>query len=205
MRRVSILVAFAALAVLLLSSPRGAGADGPDYSPKAVQALLAQLQASPDPASAFVALPPRAQEAVKEALQVVEVTTDSQREMATTAGGVAPLGVSCWTWTISRYGKNALGQNLWGYKQRIDWCINGLYVTQVSAHYSWGEVYFPFWQYNGVISWWESGGVGYRTFERWSQGKFALCIPSVGCGQYRYPWIDMWVSGDNRYGSSQGG
>lgn len=140
------------------------------------------------------------QQAFKNCFLVAKVTTDvSVVELnrdANSAVGMAailpPPGSSCNRLVTVVTGRNTYGQQLWRYIQQIDWCYNGSRITDLFRR-RWGEVSMSFWEYHGHIGNFESGGVGSWSYRAWTQGKFSLCFPVVGCFQHRYPWIDQTV------------
>lgn len=113
------------------------------------------------------------------------------------------LALSCWTWTVSVRATNIFGSTLWRYFQRIYWCRDGYRVWYPSVQRRWGEVYWPGWEYKGVIDRWSYGGHGYTYWTVGSQSHFCL-IAYFSCVQNRYPWLEQTVRGSGyntwRYG-----
>lgn len=138
------------------------------------------------------------------AYKVVKVETGYTTEQKST-GGITPLGGGSSSITQYVYGKNALGQRLWGYFQKIVWSYDGLKITSVTRT-RWGEVYALFWSFDGHIGNSEQGGVGQWSYRAWTQGAFKLCLGgNIGCIQYKYPWIDQTVYGNGDKQSIGGG
>lgn len=172
------------------------------------------VAAERDPCAAFKKEPPASYSHPKarECLETVEVVAGgTEVPDAEPTGDVQiaaiippPGGGSCKALTVWRGGKNALGQFLWKYFQKIEWCYNGSYIT-AKTRLRWGEVYFPGWEFKGHIGNYESGGVGYWSYRAWTQGKFSLCPLSLGCIQHVYPWIDMTVYANGNYTWTTGG
>ncbi len=165
--------------------------------PVSVKALIEQLSKAGDNTDAlYASLPPDAQAAVLEYLKVTQVTTN----VSTTGDDRG-----CKSYQVQVNWKNALGQTLFSYFQKIDWCYDGSIITNNPTRLRWGEVYAPLWSFDGHIGNSESGGINQWSYEAWTQGKFKLCLGGdIGCIQYKYPWIDMTVYGDGSYSSSTG-
>jgi hypothetical protein len=208
--KIAILLAVAFLAVSLSGMGRAAAAPPQDYSdPATINAVIQRLaDAGKDADQVWAALSPQTQQAVQQALTVARVETSVTlvpADSTPASDGVSAQATSClYGFQVERYGKNSLGQKLWSYFQKIDWCYNGSWITS-KFRVRWGEVYFPFWEFKGHIGNSESGGVGYWSYRAWTQGKFALCAPYVGCAQYKYPWIDMTVYANGGWTWSAGG
>lgn len=168
-------------------------------------ALVDKIAQSTDPYATFAGLSEADQAAVQEYLTVTSIADTSTQLPDPQSGAATALSGGCWTWTWQRNGYNSLGQTLWSYFQRIDWCGNGSTITSTPQRVRWGEVYFPFWSWKhlGNQTW---GGVGQANYRAWTQGEFKLCVtPNVGCAQFRYPWLDMTAWADGRGTGSVGG
>jgi hypothetical protein len=150
-------------------------------------------------------LSPQAQNAVRDALKTTSVSdsVESGPATASTDGPLAAL-TTCKSKKISRVGANVFGMKLWAYYQKVDWCYSsGKIVSKFWTR--WGEVYAPFWAFNGHIAKTQSGGVGSSSYRVWTQGSFALCMPHVLCTQNRVPWLDLKVLATGSYSYSVGG
>lgn len=195
------------LAMLATSmfAPVGASAARPNDAAR----LVEQLQASADPEAEFLRLSTKDQHAVVAFLQVT--TVEESREVSRTpvaadGGGLVALAANaCWTITKRNDAKNGFGMIMWSYFQKVNWCGNGSTITSTPARTRWGEVYIVFWGYNGHIDSSTSGGYGSTFYQTFTQGKFSLCPPLLGCTQYRYPWIDMTVRPNGTVTGSMGG
>lgn len=183
------------LSTLLMSAGPVAADDGSsvDWSdPVVLQSLYEKVRNAEDPDKAFAELSPQAQEALVESLTKLKyettVTVDSSR------------GTKAVTVTVSAYSPFHI--LLWSYHQRIQWSYDGVYVTAVQAHYSWGAPNWP-WRYDGLIGQSESGGAGSTYFQRFSQGKFTLYVLGLPI-QSSYPWINQGVYGNGSHSYSGG-
>lgn len=169
--------------------------------PASAEALIEQLSEAGDDADAvYASLPHRAQAEVLEYLKVTQVKTS----VSTTEGHVlADGGRGCNSRQYQVDWCNALGQTLFSYFQKIDWCYDGSKITNTPTRTRWGEVYVPLWSYDGHIGNSESGGINQSSYEAWTQGEFKLCAGGdIGCIWHKYPWIDMTVYGDGTHSAS---
>ena len=136
--------------------------------------------------------------------EVITDLTPTQVEVSVTNGPSGASPQACRWAQVEVYYTNIFHQKLVAYFQKINWCYNGSTVTS-HTRIRWGETYALFWQFKGNIGSRESGGNGHTYYEAWTQGEFALCLPYVGCGQYKYPWIDMTVRGNGSWSYTYGG
>lgn len=176
-----------------------------------VTSIIQSLQAAGANADKiWSTLSPADQKAVQTALtpvgpSVTETTKGTTGAPTSTgSAGAAALSTYCRWAQVQVYYKNVFGMKLVAYFQRINWCYNGSTVTSHSRT-RWGEAYAPFWQFKGNIGSSEAGGTGHTYYRSWTQGSFALCLPYIGCGQYKYPWISMTVYRNGSWSHSYGG
>jgi len=171
--------------------------------PVATKALIEQLSNAGDNADAlYASLPPEAQADVLEYLKVTQVRTN----VSTTGGSIlADGGRGCNSCQYQIDWCNALGQTLFSYFQKIDWCYDGSKITNNPTRLRWGEVYAPLWSFDGHTGNSESGGINQWSYRAWTQGEFKLCLGGdIGCIWYKYPWIDTTVYGDGTHSASGG-
>jgi hypothetical protein len=123
------------------------------------------------------------------------VTRSSGTSMldARSSSGVSALAAGgCWNIIWMVYQNNLLGQRLWEYKHRTDWCSNGTTVSSTPAVIRWGTIYLTGWSYEpfgAIQKWW---GTNHTTYRSWSEGHMTgLCSP-FGCENH-YPWVDQTV------------
>lgn len=120
-----------------------------------------------------------------------------------TIGAVA-AGTTCWNWEWEVDGKSTGGFVVFKYFQQMGWCANGSTITSLTRHNRFGEVDFIGWNYSQVPTAWPTwGGVGYTTWESFTQATFSFCLPL--CYQYRYPWLDMTAHANGNGTGSVGG
>lgn len=173
--------------------------------PVATKALIEQLSDAGDNADAlYASLPPEAQAAVLEYLKVAQVTTN----VSTAGDGTSVLAGGsrgCRSYQVRVDGKNIYGIRMFSYFQKIDWCYDGSKITNNPTRLRWGEVYAPFWLFDGYMGNSESGGINQGSYRAWTQGAFKYCLGGdIGRIQHKYPWIDMTVYGYGSYSSSTG-
>lgn len=125
----------------------------------------------------------------------------TQGEMVTALSSAT----SCAWARVENYWKNAVGQKLFSYYQKVDWCYDGTTITSVNRT-RWAETYALWWQFNGHIANTTSGGAGKANYRAFTQGSFSLCIgwQSIGCLQHKYPWIDMTVRANGTWNYTGG-
>ncbi|GGO62692.1 hypothetical protein [Nonomuraea cavernae] len=114
------------------------------------------------------------------------------------------MASSCWIWTAYRGGKNRVGQWLWKYFQRMDYCRDGSRITSAHWYTRWAEVYMVGWSFKGHESLTSNGGRGSTQWRKRTQGVFCL-VPYVSCIQESHPWVDMTVYGNGGSSFSAGG
>ncbi len=166
--------------------------------PATVKALFDKLNKAGDNASKiFAKLSPQDQAAVIEYFKVKKITTTNEEN-------VSMFSITCNSPRVVVSGLNALGQKRWDYFQQIDRCYDGSTLTEVTRTRG-GQVYGAFWQFIGHTSDTQSGGVGQSSYRSWTQGKFQLCFPGVGCVEEDDPWIDMIVYGNGDSWYNYGG
>lgn len=210
-------IVFILLSMLLMSTGPVAADDGSsvDWSdPLVLQSLYEKVTNAEDPDKAFAELSPEAQKALVERLTKLTyettVTVDSSRILGTesvqyrTGGGYAPLsgGTKAVTITVRAYSW-PFHTLVWTFSQVIMWSYDGVYVTAVQAHHSWGVAYWP-WSYHGLIGQSETGGAGSTYFHRFSQGKFTFNVGGLPI-QTNTPWINQVVYGSGSHSYSAGG
>jgi hypothetical protein len=157
-------------------------------------AFVAAVTEESRPESAFRGLTAAQQQAVIDLLTVTSTdTTASTVEATSTEGAQAAATTSCWTFTKRYNANNYLGQTMFSYFQRINWCGSGGVISGTPYRTRWAEVYQAYWQFTGHIGNSTGGGNGYTYYSAFTQGSFANCFPGFGCVQWRYPWIDMTV------------
>jgi len=202
------------LSMLLMSTGPVAASDesSVDWSnPVVLQSLYEKVKNAEDPDKSFAELSPEAQEALVESLTKltyeITVTGDSPGKsarnglMATLerlANGSMTLGggTKAVTVTLRAYSW-PFHTLIFSFSQRIQWSYDGVYVTAVQDHHSWGEASWP-WSYQGLIGEFESGGAGHTYFLRFSQGKFTLNLFGLPV-MTMTPAIIMWVYGDGSF------
>lgn len=113
------------------------------------------------------------------------------------------MASSCWIWTGYRGGKNRVGQWLWKYFQRMDYCRNGSRITSAHFYTRWAEVYMVGWSFKGHESLVSNGGRGSTQWRKRTQGVFCL-VPYLSCIQESHPWVDMTVFGNGARSFSAG-
>ena len=186
------------MAVLLMLVGTGNLLANTDYSdPEVIQTIITKLKnASPTEAEEiWNDLPQEAQNAVMEALQSIRV--ESSTTLAEPEASILGIGFcSSVTETVDAY--SYLGAHLWTYGQTIDWCWDNDTVTDKSR-FRWGHTHDPFWNFNGHIDSFESGGVGQWSYRAYTQGSFQLCVPGAGCTGGENPWVDMTVYGNGNH------
>lgn len=131
----------------------------------------------------------------------------SSATASSSAGGASGLAVAaggCWVVTWVVFQNNLLGQRIWEYRHKTNWCsADGLTVTATPQVVRWGSVYLAGWSYEiwgAVQKWWGANRTSYRSF---SQGHFTgLCSP-FGC-ENKYPWIDQTVYPNGTVGGDAG-
>ncbi|GGT12250.1 hypothetical protein ACFFV7_49665 [Nonomuraea spiralis] len=114
------------------------------------------------------------------------------------------LASSCWIYTGYRGGKNRVGQWLWKYFQRMDYCRDGSRITSAHFYVRWAEVYMVGWSFKNHESLVSNGGRGSAQWRKRTQGVFCL-VPYVSCIQESHPWVDMTVYGNGAKSFSAGG
>ncbi|NUR86195.1 MAG: hypothetical protein HOY71_19110 [Nonomuraea sp.] len=114
------------------------------------------------------------------------------------------MASSCWIYTGYRGGKNRVGQWLWKYFQRMDYCHNGSRITSAHFYTRWAEVYMVGWSFKGNESVVTNGGRGATQWRKRTQGVFCL-VPYLSCIQESRPWVDMTVFGNGARSFSAGG
>jgi hypothetical protein len=179
----------------LFGASDGHGVPVPDrreewtFSHHAAQAasLAARVFGSSNPATAFAALAPEQQAAVRLAetpagppLSTVTAATSSGAPVAS-AGG-------CWGMIRTVFQNNTFGQRLWTYNQQLNWCSNGGTLTSNSAK-KYPSEKMAGWTYTeigGPTPQLQRGGVGNGLVEVWAQGQFQLFAVGI-CVQTYYP------------------
>ncbi|MFF5247195.1 hypothetical protein ACFY3V_23145 [Streptosporangium sp. NPDC000095] len=114
------------------------------------------------------------------------------------------MASSCWISTVYRGGKNRVGQWLWKYFQRMDYCRDGTRITSAHFYTRWAEVYMVGWSFKGHESLVSNGGRGSTQWRKRTQGVFCL-VPYLQCIQESHPWVDLTVFGNGATSSSGGG
>jgi hypothetical protein len=183
----------------IVKSEDGSGLSDPAYVRVIVEKLF---NAKDNVDELWATLTPEEQAAVLEYLKVKNTVTSVSKNDDPSSG---VLSGGCMVYQIERSGLNSLGDKLWSYFQKINWCYDGSKITS-KTRLRWGEVYYPGWQFAGHIGNLEQGGVNQWSYRAWTQGEFKLCLGGdIGCVQYKYPWIDMTVYGDGSYTGTGGG
>jgi hypothetical protein len=112
-------------------------------------------------------------------------------------GQQTDYGIQSTTYEVD--GKDVFGITCWRFYEGVIWLSNTSDASNSTIEPGvWGEIFFPGWKYNGVLSNTKSGsGLSYNGFV---QGSF-----SFSGIQYTYPWISLtfnadgtpnWQSGD---------
>lgn len=120
---------------------------------------------------------------------------------SSTTSSTETAGRGTWrcTWVqYSRYAKNLLRRKLWEYFLRVYYCYDGFELRDVRSK-RWAEVHGLWWDFKGHIGWYADGTGGDLRAERWTQGKFQLCAPRVGCAQTKTPWVQLVVYGSGAW------
>lgn len=102
---------------------------------------------------------------------------------------VAAAAVSCREITTTAIGQNAVGWDLYKFKQTSRWCFDGDRITSRSSDLS-VSTHYPGWGWKGLVDYQaNSSGVPYVVYR---QGHFALCAPTPWgetCTSNGYPWV----------------
>jgi hypothetical protein len=116
----------------------------------------------------------------------------------------------CWgAWGRRNYDNWPFGYNYFRYYEQVSWCGNGW--SQLTSFWRdrWPEVNFPGWSFQGNIAsnceleHCNGRGSGAYSTDAWTMGQFALC--GGWCVDYKYPWVDIWVTADGDWSESDGG
>lgn len=86
-------------------------------------------------------------------------------------------GAGCRRVTGAITGKNVVGQMLWKFTQKVEWCWNAAH-TKVT--YRWqratGATYYVGWDYEGLMPGSKVNATG-APYKVYNQGKFQQCLP----------------------------
>ena len=173
----------------------------PDFEdPAAVEILIREMEASGDPYAAYAELSSEGKAAVNEYLSVATTETTGTFEPHSSDTYADSASSGCRTNSYSVRVKNLVGYTLWKFTRRTEWCWDGSVITSDPFLTTDGDVYYPFWSYEGVRDKWESGGEGDWMHRGQAEGYFKYCIGpwNLGCLQHVYPDI-----GKRQYGDGQ--
>jgi hypothetical protein len=116
----------------------------------------------------------------------------------------------CWgAWGRRNYDNWPFGYNYFRYYEQVTWCGNGFNVLTSFWRDRWPEVNFPGWSFQGNIAsncdleHCNGRGSGLYSTDAWTMGQFALC--GGWCVDYKYPWVDIYVTADGGWSESDGG
>lgn len=127
-----------------------------------------------------------------------QTATDTSRMVA---------GAGCRRVVGAITGKNLIGQALWKFTQKVEWCWNAAH-TKIT--YRWqratGAAYYAGWDYEGIMAGARANGTGVP-YKVYNQGKFQQCLPlpwGETCPWKAYPWHE-WTMRANGTISGEGG
>jgi hypothetical protein len=202
MRRLLTIIMGAAMVISVVGPVAGA-------NPAREAGRLAESVArSSDPRAAFAALSAREQQAVLDFTAAVSFTTEQgvvKTASATVSSAAAAAAVQCWTWTWSRIGTNLFGFTVWKFSQKIDWCGDGIRITNVPVRTVWASDLGLWWAYHGLVGSSTAGGMGSSTYRSFVQGHLSYRPPVPALNQDNHPWLDMTAHADGRGTGSGGG
>ena len=195
--------AIALLLAMLPTTPAQANDEASRF-----QTILAQVTAATDAYAAARALSPSDQGLLAKGLLVVRVeakpagpkaavpTSSGKHGLAAPLAGYCPDSLSYYISGIGAFGE------VWRYTLYVSWCWDGYTVNSYSYN-RFPSNMAPFWNFNGHIGLYQTGGAGYASAYTWTQGSFTLCFPWCGV-QNSVPqvWITVDGSGGYSYGAS---
>ena len=161
-----------------------------------VEELIRNLEDSADPYAEYSQLSPEERAAVDRYLKVASIEREdtSPSTLATSASS------GCGTNSYSVRGENIWGQTLWKFSTQTQWCWNGTEITNDPHFTTDGDVYAPFWSYEGTTYERATGGQGDWVHIDSAEGEFKLCFGpwGIGCVQHQYPDIHKRQYGDGQ-------
>lgn len=116
-------------------------------------------------------------------------------------------GVTCWTFQPAQVAyRNLLGEPLFWYRMRMDWCQDGVNIVQrAESSEPWADMStLPFWTFENR-TWQQTGGIGQPYYRVFQQGRFKWCITQFGCAFEVAPWMRATGNGDGTWDFEWGG
>jgi hypothetical protein len=124
---------------------------------------LSALDTSKTAAALTIQVPPRGAipngeqiDAIEQAVGGVDITFAHEPSGAMNASQFATMASGCYLGSYSRYGKNAVGANLYRYWIEIRFCMSGSTVTSTQILSTGGETYWLGWSYDRLVGKWSA-------------------------------------------------